>query len=427
MLADSVSPIRIFCSIWDRLMAKREIRYLGVNDNLLSLRGFAAVSVLVFHAMLAFKVDGLDTKIFTPIDLTTPAHIVNQLVVLLTNGGAAVTFFFVHSGFVLTLSLNQHYRKALPFHHSLLLTSLSYYIRRVFRLYPVILVSVMAGYAFYHLLFVPLPNPPSSAWLNGFFQRGGGLQELYYNLMLLSHTLNKFLWSLLVETQLSILMPLLYLAVRRNLSAVMMGLLLAGAIVSEYASELQRLTMVEPSVWVIHKFSFTFVLCFFLGAVATTVPHAAPSAILRLGRVASAIFRHRIILCLLVLIGVRPLSGLQMEYAILIEMMAAVVIVHDVYYCNSGWLQRIASHRISRFYGRISYSLYMFSGICIYASAMATYHFLGGTEVGGGLVLNISVTLLSLILVTLVSAASYSWVERPLMRLGKDISRKLER
>jgi peptidoglycan/LPS O-acetylase OafA/YrhL len=221
-------------------------------------------------------------------------------------------------------------------------------------------------------------------------------------------------------------MPLLYLAVRWNFIAISMVSLLAVAIFSQYAVELHRLTLIEPSIWLVHKFIFTFILCFFVGALATTVSYTARSKLDKLNFIVSVLFRHRIILSLVVLIVVRPISNLRMEYAILIEMVAAAVIVHDVYYCNSGWLQRIASHRWAHFYGRISYSFYMFSGIGIYASALVIYNILGKFEMVGGLMLNILVTLLSIIIVTLISVISYRWVEQPLMRIGKDISRMLE-
>ena len=72
---------------------KLTVNYLGVNDNLLSLRGIAAMAVLIFHAMLSFKVDGFDTKLYE-IRINTISSVFNQLIVLLFNGSAAVIFFF---------------------------------------------------------------------------------------------------------------------------------------------------------------------------------------------------------------------------------------------------------------------------------------------------------------------------------------------
>ena len=143
------------------VLKKRTVHHYGVNDNLLSLRGFAALSVLIFHGMLAFTVDGHQIEVFK-ISWTTPSHIINQLICIFMNGGAAVTFFFVHSGFVLTLSLDQRF-KALQ--NKPLIVMISYYVRRVFSLSPVIPVFVLTGSVVYYFFFLLIDIRPHSYWL----------------------------------------------------------------------------------------------------------------------------------------------------------------------------------------------------------------------------------------------------------------------
>lgn len=91
----------------------RNIDYRGFNDALLSLRGIAACAVLViFHGILVFRVEGLSHARYdyTFLSFASDAGIAAQFetwIVLVTNGHAAVTFFFVHSGFVLALSMSR--------------------------------------------------------------------------------------------------------------------------------------------------------------------------------------------------------------------------------------------------------------------------------------------------------------------------------
>jgi peptidoglycan/LPS O-acetylase OafA/YrhL len=402
-----------------------------VNDNLLSLRGFAALSVLIFHAMLAFKVANLDTPIFRPISWTNPMHFMNQIAILLTNGGAAVTFFFVHSGFVLTLSLSKHFN-GLNVARIPVVTD-SYYQRRFFRLFPVIVVSVLAGFAFYHLAYAVIPNPPASAWLSGFFPRGGDLRELLLNFTMMSQSLNKFLWSLLVETELSLLMPLLYFVVRgANAVIVAMVLFLGWAAVAHVAYPIQAATSLEPDVWLVHKFTSTFILCFLAGSIATTITPKGVALVRRsvIDRV-PAIRRlsgsHLNVIALVVLIAARPYSGLSLEFAVWIELLASVVIIYNVYYNDTGWLQRLSSRPISRFYGRISDSLYMFSAVSIYAAAMIVFGILGhDVIIAHGLLANLVTLVLSLLIVTVVSHLSFVVIEAPLMKFGKELSRRIE-
>jgi peptidoglycan/LPS O-acetylase OafA/YrhL len=88
------------------LKHSRRIDDRGFSSALLSLRGLAALFVTLFHSMLVFRVAGLDPN-YNAVSISADSpldFIANSLIIYLTNGHAAVTFFFVHSGFVLSLS-----------------------------------------------------------------------------------------------------------------------------------------------------------------------------------------------------------------------------------------------------------------------------------------------------------------------------------
>lgn len=397
------------------LLRKRTVHHYGVNDNLLSLRGFAALSVLIFHGMLAFTVDGHQVEVFK-INWTTPSHIINQVICILMNGGAAVTFFFVHSGFVLTLSLDQRFKSLA---NRLGIVTFAYYVRRLFRLYPVIIMSVLIGYVAYYYFYKPIEIEAASHWLKGFFSQNMTFREIILNMIPISNSLNQFTWSLLVEAQISLIMPILYLALKRNSTIMGVFLLMAACVFFNIGDKLFTLTLVEPGIWVVHKYIFTFVLCFMVGGLATTflLPSSHPSFS----------YKHRIIVALAILIFVRPLLLSHEEFAIWFEMLASVIIIHTVYYHQDGWLQKLASHPISRFYGQVSYSLYMLSSVTIYMCAVIVINFVNAdTILNNGLIFNIVVTALSFFVITIMAAVSFYLVENPTMKFGKNVSQVIE-
>ena len=79
------------------------------NKNLESLRGVAALMVALCHCLLVLSVDGIDNIWFAHFDeLNGVQSAITRCLLVFLNGGAAVTVFFVLSGYVLGLSLDKH-------------------------------------------------------------------------------------------------------------------------------------------------------------------------------------------------------------------------------------------------------------------------------------------------------------------------------
>ena len=293
---------------------------------------------------------------------------------------------------------------------------ISYYSRRTFRLYPTIFTSIVAGYFFYHYVYVPIEGTYTSKWMSSFFPKGVDFQELIHGLILISHNLNKFLWSLVVEVQLSILIPFLYFFLKdRRLSVFFIALLVAMVLLN-LGTQLHEATKIDNKSWVIHKFIFSYVLCFFIGGICTTFSLDRMKICYDKAKyiwLVQFVIKYRIELSLFVLIFIRPTHILSPELTIWGEMIASALIIYNTYYHNEGWLAKIAAHPISRHLGLISYSLYMYSTICIYAAAMIVVSYAPRDFIlQYGLITNLITTCLSIIIVVPLATVAFYIVEK---------------
>ncbi|WP_176037622.1 acyltransferase family protein [Brucella tritici] len=120
------------------------------------LRGLAAAAVVFYHSIL-YAGDLASTTLLLPIqDLQSLRDKITKLVLLALNGHSAVMLFFVLSGFVLTLSLNRAGEIDAK-------AALNFIIRRLLRLYPVLVVVLamywIISYVYYLLGWNGFPLP----------------------------------------------------------------------------------------------------------------------------------------------------------------------------------------------------------------------------------------------------------------------------
>lgn len=179
-------------------------------EQLDSLRGLAALTVVVHHYLLIFPAvwslanpyDGRPAGggplfLFT----FTPLHLVWA-------GQEAVVFFFVLSGFVLALPWLKGSR---PADYS------GYLIRRIFRIYPPYLAAVLVALLVNHLCY-----PGGVAGFSDWFNRIGRLpvdwkmirEHVVFIGFFDSNNLDPVVWSLVHEMRISLIFPLVMLGVR---------------------------------------------------------------------------------------------------------------------------------------------------------------------------------------------------------------------
>ena len=163
-----------------------------------SVRGLASVSVVIGHFVLAYNLD-LQFKFIN----YSPFH-------FFYDGSAAVTLFFVLSGYVLTLSLEKNKKPIFG----------AFYLKRVFRIMPAYLVILVLSLIAY-LFFVVKPTiPANSSWISKFWSKPLDMYHFAMQLIFLKPGNNADLvpqnWSLLIEMLFSFLMPFLYLILKKT-------------------------------------------------------------------------------------------------------------------------------------------------------------------------------------------------------------------
>jgi peptidoglycan/LPS O-acetylase OafA/YrhL len=392
------------------LKRPRRIDDRGFSSALLSLRGLAALFVTVFHSMLVFRVAGLDHNYRTfLISADSPwDFIANSLIIYLTNGHAAVTFFFVHSGFVLSLSIghSDFGSRAL----SNLAAAAAYLVRRVFRLWPMIIFACICGFVIQTYFNVRHDDAYYTAWFTKFFSIPTDFRDLLENIALTRYNLVPFLWSLNVEVGGSLMIPLIYFACRRYVTAFLLIAVL-------YFS-FPMLASFLPRGYASFN-SFYTTACFIIGCLIGFVGADLPPKPAWLNRDAISFG------ALFILISARWFMP-DIPSSFYVESMASAVIIYNVYYYPSDIIPRFCNRPFVKFMGEISYSLYVNSWICIFfigtllASIVPTDFI-----VQNGLLMNLSVVAATLVITVVISWMTFSLLEEPLMKLGRRLGKKL--
>jgi peptidoglycan/LPS O-acetylase OafA/YrhL len=161
----------------------------GRLHHLDALRGIAALSVAVVHGLEVF--------------------LTNEFLVLM--GRPAVTFFFLLSGYVLGKSLAKTEGHVLA-------DAAGYCVRRVFRLYPAIFVTLVIASVLAKFYVVPGPSSEATEWFRLCLFKATTISSLYDyigSFRLYYLRLDPPLWSLQVEFVCSFLLPLLVWPTRR--------------------------------------------------------------------------------------------------------------------------------------------------------------------------------------------------------------------
>jgi len=180
-----------------------------------SLRGIAALTVFLGHFM-GVKVNmPLYQKLY-PLPVS-----------VLFNGNAAVIFFFVLSGFVLSLPYIDNQRH---------LNLMSFYIKRVFRIFPAFIFALVFALLLKQFLFDKSGMSQFSGWIKSFWTwdwNKTNVTEFLKTLLLIGPQFKKYLidpviWSLVVEVNISLFLPFFIRIVSRNGIAVNLLLLIVA-------------------------------------------------------------------------------------------------------------------------------------------------------------------------------------------------------
>ena len=367
-----------------------------------ALRGLAAVTVMVGHCLILFPnyerptrgishLAGLNLLKYTPLAL------------LSARDDAAVVLFFILSGFVL----------ALPYLGSRTPWYPAFLVKRLLRLYPAYLVAVALAIAGAALLG-PARAPDLSSWANAPWHGASGLGLIADHAALLPSFANTHydpvLWSLVHELRVSLVFPLLVVAVlvagpARGLAAAL-ALMVGGVVLDDRAGH-------SPDY-----FQTLFYVPAFVGGIVLARRRAP---VLRRFAALAGPARGLLLAAGVALytypswVGGTWFRGASSDIAQLAAITAGgcVLIVCALGSVRAGAFLR---RRIPQFLGRISYSLYLLHPVVL----LALLHL-----AREGMPVAAIIALMWAICIPL-AALCYRWVELPGIALGKRIARALD-
>ena len=343
-----------------------------------SLRGIAALAVALQHSMACFvsgRIHDYSYALF---------------------GLSPVVFFFLLSGFVLSRSLDVE--KGRTF-----FGVLGYYIRRVFRLYPAALFSLLIS-ALIVFLVVPSTNWSFfSEWLSestGLMERHVLYPGYLASLSLFSETsvFNPPMWTIREEFACSLLLPLLILLLVRFPSMVLpMGAALAWM--------LWRARYHQPA---------SFLFAFYLGYVIhMTSPHVEK---ISENTTKTVLFFALMLWIFSIKQGFNAVTG-----SIVLGVILLVLIP-----CQWPFLRRMLESTPLRFLGRISYSFYLlhFPIMLLTCGLLASRH-LQFLNVSNRFVSSLILFVISVSITLVIGHLSERLVETPWNRFGRELSSRL--
>jgi peptidoglycan/LPS O-acetylase OafA/YrhL len=369
-------------------------------EELDSLRGLAAVSVVLFHFFIALY------RCFPSFQFITKLE--NTPLQIFWAGNEAVILFFVLSGFVLSL----------PYYNDRALKYKYYVVRRICRIYIPYLVSVVLAILFMGILYRE-GVPAIGGWFDISINHLP-TKLLIGHITLLgefdSDKLNIVFWSLAHEMRISILFPLVMFFVlkyswKKNI-IVALSMSISFFLIYYLNIKLFSYDITKNST---SYFSSIRYIAFFI-----------TGALLARHMESFRLFYEKIPSTVKILLGVIGILSytyprwffykkhfLHMSFIndVTVVIGCSIFIIFSI---NSKKISSILMFKPIHFVGKISYSLYLFHMIVLLAMFNGLY----------GRVPTIAIWLASLAISFIMAAIMYYVIERPSIKLGKFLTTK---
>lgn len=368
-----------FCKS-DRLLAVMisNVDSKTFNPALESLRGIAAMAVVITHASAVLLVDGSAAYWSTPILDQTPTALIFTLITAILNPGGAVILFFILSGYVLSISLNRD-SNLLP-----------YLVRRLFRLLPVMWVSIICLSIVFWTISLPKINV--SDWYIAVTNQEHTLFAVLKNCILHSFPVNGVTWTMYVELIGSILLLVsIYISKKFGLRGSAALLVIYTVLAYFYFPNL----------------TVSYLMCFQCGVI--------------LREIKSKRFKHKyLLLCtgfMLFFLERTVIHGnIEGHF---INTLASFFIVGSVLH---GAGENLLKNPWLKYIGKISYSLYLFHMLVL----MVVGYLMVKLELqNSGAFSHIIVFLTAIPSSIFLAALSYHFIEVPTLKWGRSISIEL--
>ncbi len=344
--------------------SKHRVNYLD------STRGLAALIVLLAHFQLTVLPSFTGSLLYK-----TPLRI-------LFDADAAVLYFFILSGFVLTKSINNISKLSFQAYSA-------FVIKRIYRIYPAFLVAFIFTY-FGILVF----SKPANGWLSQFWQDTsldipGFLKQILLVKRLPNDPLLRILphdWTLSIEMAVSLLLPLLAFASRINSWLTLLLIYLSV-----------KFPGLDP-------FAFDFSLGIFLSMNYQRWP--------TLGKAPKLLFG---LLSIMLICGdyLFPEIAIHVDRVLIHHKSWGLVLILIII-LSSARIQKILSLKPLNFLGKISYSFYLFHfGILLIMNSLFAS------------INSITFLLFYCIATVIISTFIYYLIEKPYINSGRKLAGKL--
>lgn len=352
-----------------------------------SLRGVACLAVVGTHVWTIFDLRRLIVERYGPGSLE---EFISILVDRTLNGQAAVELFFVLSGCVLALSLqtasgstDRSWIKA-------------FYVKRFFRIYPALWVSIALTLCLWPLIRMGLASPAYSTWALDAYPSEITARSVMLSLAAIFVHLNWPMWTLRVELFYSILFPVIFLMVTNERTRGPFMILIA-------------LLALLP---IPRNFSLHYSLAFGLGAL---IPSSrgignARYRLIGLGLIPVLMYFR---VALETSVGLKNIETL--------EILIAAVIVYCLYHNKKR--MPLLDGRFFGYIGKISYSVYVLHFPIVFGIAAAMVAVFGTAAIQHNPLLMASLLgVLTLLLTAPLSMVANRFVEDGGNALGKRLA-----
>lgn len=352
------------------------------------LRGYAAIVVTFFHAILHMDPTAVQRVLHPAIDQVAAGDLWLKIVLVFLDGGTAVSLFYVLSGTVLCQSL---LRARLDW------TSIFLFLfRRVFRLFPALFLCMLGMWGM--------------SWVLHHFFSGFPLvifSDAMLNALLIQTKIHGPSTSVQIEALATPFILLFAYAYKKY--AVAAGIALFALSIS--AIQRNELVFFLPNMHV-------SVMVFFAGMLV-----ALPEAQAIFSRITGWQLMGLIILAVVV----RHLTHIQFLPGLLGQSFLLAAVVGFVRWASCRtFIHKFLEHRFSQFVGRISYSYYLLNIPVLWVLWFLPdlyALFTGFDQIWGGVISGVVATLITIPLAYL----SYRFVELYFINLGAKISRSFGR
>ncbi len=372
-----------------------------------SMRGLASLQVLLHHSLCITV--GFYTAYIAPspsensilIDTFTfsPLH-------FLWAGHEAVIFFFVMSGFVLSIPYYKERGDKYP----------SFIIKRIFRIYLPYLIALGVGFLLNSIYNSHPRIPELSEWFNGIFARAVTPSEYVDFVFFLKgyfHNVVTSLWSLPVEIKLSLLIPIITIPLRKLNRNICIFFPIFNMLIYHFG---KRLGM--ESIW--PDFTLFYYFTFFLfGAVLSRYFQEIMAIFNNFSQVALVVMLIISILFYTYKWNITLLSNHLYIYfhKIPADYMTAVASLLILILGMTTRFSRILNTKYLIGLGRISFSLYLVHPLII--------AFVGFTL---GQIIHVYYLVPLAIVLSLIASIPFHYlIESPLQKLGRKLGEKLVR